>query len=217
MIKYFGYGFALACALSSGVSHAGTGDVANNALGNGVLLSGGAVGDPWKFYVGNPTNWHTPVRDGFANTRSPKNVQVDFVEDAIGYNVVEAKWRSGSTGQILWQSKRKLDLEPLATEGGALSLVLRVDEAPSDKVTLRMDCGYPCAGSFKLGQILSAVPQKQWFHLAIPLSCFADAGTKLSKVDSPLVVITNGSMGLSLADVRLVTNAPESSTINCST
>ncbi|MBY6211315.1 hypothetical protein KUV95_07100 [Microbulbifer agarilyticus] len=217
MIKYFGYGFALACALSSGVSNAGTGDIANNALGNGVLLSGGAVGDPWKFYVGNPTNWHTPVRGDSTNTRSPKNVQVDFIEDAIGYNVVEAKWRSGSTGQILWQSKRKLDLEPLAAEGGSLSLVLRVDEAPSDKVTLRMDCGYPCAGSFKLGQILTAVPQKQWFHLAIPLSCFADAGTKLSKVDAPLVVITNGSMGISLADVRLVTNAPESSTISCST
>nr|WP_277987209.1 putative glycoside hydrolase [Microbulbifer salipaludis] len=180
-----------------------------------LVFAAGESRADWKLYVGNPDDWMKPVRGVSGQTRSPSNVHVEIAEDASGMQVVRASWNGGPAGQVLWHNRSAQDFSAIAAAGGALSLVVRVDEAPSEAVSLRMDCGYPCTGSFKFANVLSALPAGQWVRLGIPLSCFADAGTHLKRVDTPVLFFTTGTMQLSIADLRLEPQLPAESLVNC--
>jgi beta-glucosidase len=103
----------------------------------------------------------------------------------------------------------------LAEKGGALSMVIRIDKKPKKTVDLKMDCGYPCAGSLDMTKLFKTVPEGQWFRISLKLSCFADAGANLGNILAPLVVATKGSFKMSFSDVRLLVNAPEESLVDC--
>ncbi|WP_285764569.1 putative glycoside hydrolase [Biformimicrobium ophioploci] len=182
----------------------------------GVMFAGGATIAPWRFYIGNPNEWMRPVKTQQAKTRSPSNVKIEMLTEDSGLAVLKAQWQKGSTGQILWQGDSSINAAAIAEHGGALSLVLRVDEVPDKPVSLRMDCGYPCSGSLKFGDILSALPKGEWLRIGIPLACFENAGTDLRKIDSPAVIVTSGNLGLSILDLRLALDVPKASMISCS-
>lgn len=184
------------------------------ALAADVVFSGGTK-TPWKLYIGNPNDWMVPVRGDKASTRDKKNVTIQAIKKPSGAITRQVQWTSGTTGQMLWKTKERKDLSALQQAGGALSLVFKVDQAPSKKVSLRMDCGYPCTGSLDMTQLFSSLPNAQWVRVGISLSCFQEAGANLNKIDSPLVLVTKGNFGLTFADVRLDPAPAQESLISC--
>lgn len=178
-----------------------------------VIFSGNNV-PPWRMYLGSSTNWGVAVEG--PETKSYKNnivtvTTADYVKRADAY---QAEW-NGGLGQVYWQETQAWDLTGLAAQGGALSIVIRIDEEPKKSVDLKMDCGYPCAGSLNMTQLFKTVPKDQWFRVSFKLSCFKEAGANLTHIVAPLVVATKGSFKMSFADVRLLTNPPPESVIDC--
>ena len=96
-----------------------------------------------------------------------------------------------------------------------MSIVMRVDKKPRKSVDLKMDCGYPCAGSLDMTKLLKSVPENQWFRISLKLSCFEQAGANLGHIIAPLVVATTGAFTMSISDVRLMTDAPGESLVPC--
>lgn len=169
---------------------------------------------PWQLYLGSNNNWMVPVQGPETTSYKSKVVTVRTIENVTSADAIQAEWKGG-LGQVYWQQPDPQDYRTLAEHGGALSMVIRIDKKPKKAVDLKMDCGYPCAGSLNMTKLFKAVPQDTWFRISIKLSCFEAAGANLSNILAPLVVATSGSFKLSISDVRLLAEPPPESLVDC--
>jgi len=196
-------GLLLAGLLSSGV-FAQTDEVVFSASGD----------SSWRLYLGSSSNWMVPVQGAVTTSHKSKVVTVSTIENGSQANAIQAAWKGG-LGQVYWQQDNPQDFRALSEKGGALSLVIRIDKKPKKTVDLKMDCGYPCAGSLNMTKLFKTVPENQWFRISMKISCFEKAGANLRNIIAPLVVATKGAFKMSISDVRLVTDVPEESVIPC--
>jgi len=174
-----------------------------------------SAGDtPWQLYLGSSSNWMVPVQGPETTSYKSKVVTVRTIDNVATADAVQAEWKGG-LGQVYWQQSDPQDYRVLAEQGGALSMVIRIDKRPKKSVDLKMDCGYPCAGSLNMTKLFKAVPQDTWFRLSFKLSCFEDAGANLSNILAPMVVATKGSFKMSISDVALLENPPQESLVGC--
>ena len=174
-----------------------------------------ADGDsPWRLYLGSSNNWMVPVQGDVTTSYKSKVLTVSRIDNFSEKDAIQATWKSG-LGQMYWQEDKPRDYRALAEQGGALSIVIRVDKSPKKSVDIKMDCGYPCAGSLDMTKLLKSVPEDQWFRISMNLSCFEDAGANLSNIIAPMVIATKGSFKLSVSEVRLTTTPPVESIIPC--
>jgi len=184
-----------------------------NAQADEVVFSGSGV-SPWQLYLGSSSNWMVPVQAPETTSYKSKLVTVRMIDNVATRDAIQAEWKGG-LGQVYWQQSDPQDYRELAAQGGALSVVLRVDRKPKKSVDLKMDCGYPCGGALNMTKLFKAVPQDTWFRISLKLSCFEEAGANLGNILSPLVVTTTGSFKLSISEVRLLKEPPPESLVDC--
>ena len=177
-----------------------------------IFLAG--IDSPWRLYLGSSNNWMVPVQGDVTTSHKSKVVTVSRIDNFSEKDAIQASWKSG-LGQVYWQEDNPRDYRALAEQGGALSIVIRVDKPPKKSVDIKMDCGYPCAGSLDMTKLLKSVPKDQWFRISMKLSCFEDAGANLGNIIAPMVIATKGSFKLSVSEVRLTTKPPAESIIPC--
>ena len=174
-----------------------------------------SAGDtPWQLYLGSSSNWMVPVQGPETTSYKSKVVTVRRIDNVATADAIQAEWKGG-LGQIYWQQSDPQNYRALAEQGGALSVVIRIDKKPKKSVDLKMDCGYPCAGSLNMTKLFKAVPLDTWFRISLKLSCFEEAGANLGNILAPLVVATKGSFKLSVSDVALLVNPPPESLVDC--
>ena len=179
-----------------------------------VIFSASESSD-WRLYLGSSNNWMVPVQGAVTTSHKSKVVTVSKIDNTGKADAIQATWKSG-LGQVYWQEDQPRDYSELTQQGAALSMVIRIDKKPKKTVDLKMDCGYPCAGSLNVTKLFKSVPKEQWFRISVKLSCFENAGANMQHIMSPLVVATKGAFSISIADVRLLTDAPAESLIDCS-
>jgi len=179
-----------------------------------VVVFDGSNVAPWRMYLGSNSNWMVPVEGPETTTYKSNVVTVRRADHMKKDDAVQAEWKGG-LGQVYFQEFKPWDLTTLAAQGAALSMVIRIDKEPKKSVDLKMDCGYPCAGTLKMTNLFKAVPKDQWFRASFRISCFKEAGANLSHIVAPMVLATKGSFKISISDVRLVTDPPPESLIDC--
>lgn len=178
------------------------------------IIFNGSNGKPWRLYLGSMNNWMVPINGPVTTSYKSNVVSVRWVDNVADLDAIQAEW-NGGLGQIYWQKDSPQDYRELAEKGAALSVVLRVDKKPKKSVDLKMDCGYPCAGSLNMTRLLKAVPEDQWFRISLKLSCFEESGANLANIIAPLVVATKDDFTLSISDVRITMNPPPESVVAC--
>jgi beta-glucosidase len=169
---------------------------------------------PWQLFLGSSSNWAVPMQGLQTTTHKNDILTVEWIDNVGKRDAIQATWTSG-LAQIYFQADYTRDYSEIAEKGGALSMVVRVDKAPRKSVDVKMDCGYPCAGTLNMTQLFKSVPTDQWFRVSLKLSCFEEAGANLNAIYAPLVVATKGSFKLSISDVRILENPPPESVIPC--
>ncbi|MDP1899254.1 MAG: glycoside hydrolase family 3 N-terminal domain-containing protein [Rubrivivax sp.] len=124
-------------------------------------------------------------------------VQINTQQDAK-----RVAW-AGPARLVAWSAQRA----ELATwRDAALVFELRVEQAPADTVTLAMGCTAPC-GALDLTALLRHLPLQARHSLKIPLACFAAAGVDLSRVDTPFILATRGTLTAAVAHIRIAAGA----------
>ncbi len=192
-----------------------TGLLSSSAFTQADEIVFSASGDSsWRLYLGSSSNWMVPVQGAVTTSYKSKIVTVSKIDNVAQADAIQATWKGG-LGQVYWQQDNARDLRALSENGGALSLVIRIDKKPKKTVDLKMDCGYPCAGSLNMTKLFKTVPENQWFRISMKISCFEKAGANLSNIIAPLVVATKGAFEMSFSDVRLMTDVPKESVIPC--
>lgn len=178
-----------------------------------AIFTGTSVA-PWRLYLGSSSNWMVPVQGPVTTSYKSKVVSARTIDNVTQADAIQVEWKGG-LGQVYWQEDKPRDYSALAKQGGALSMVIRIDKKPKKRVDLKMDCGYPCAGGLDMTGLFKAVSKDQWFRVSLKLSCFEQAGANLSHIVAPLVVATRDDFIMSISDVRLLKNAPIESLVAC--
>ncbi|GGY77455.1 hypothetical protein GCM10011613_22510 [Cellvibrio zantedeschiae] len=158
----------------------------------------------WGFQLGDPENWSTPVDATRKATSASGKISVEPTDKAGQGDAIKISWspRKEVKGVIALYGSA-IDLSNFKNEG-ALALDIRLDMKPNKDVTFGMDCGWPCRSEIHLGKTLKDLPKDQWTTVPIPLNCLLKDGFDISKVNGPFVISTDGKLGISIAEVRLL-------------
>ena len=170
---------------------------------DGQLMAKGAASAPFSFYLGDSSNWKTPAAP--FNTASLGGV---IRSRGIDYQAQEdsrqLSWQGSSRGIAKLLTQRSVDLTTLGdADQLALRLTYRLDQAPSDSVTLGMACGDGCSANVDISRALNSVGLNTWQNLDIPMACFVAAGLDTRNIQSPLAIETNGTLTISLHAAKL--------------
>lgn len=183
----------------------------NSAFADEVVLVDGVATDGYTLMIGDKKQWDTIV-------------YLDPISSASGYIAVEpdsaagainATWNGKGEAQLFLAYSKFQDFSDLLEQDSALVMLLQVTTPPKKKVVIKMGCEYPCAANADISKLLKALPVEQWLRVSIALKCFADGGLNVEHVDTPLLLLTRGRLGLSVADVRIVPGIAESAIVRC--
>lgn len=178
------------------------------------LVFSGTTRSPWKAYVGDASNWRKMV-SGKSTSASYGNLTVTTVDGAVQEDSRRVEWGSGHESQFYWQTDNSVNFSDLPGELPALMMTFMVDKHPEGRVTLRMDCEWPCRGELPITRLLRAQPEGKLTKMGISLACFEKFGVDLRKVNSPLVLVASEPFAITFRDVRVVGNAPSPYVVKC--
>jgi beta-glucosidase len=106
---------------------------------------------------------------------------------------------------------QSLDLSKEFDDTAVLKMQVKVNEITEATVNLSMSCGVYCTGSLNIAAQLKALSLNEWTTLEVGLSCFADAGAKLSRIDMPFVLQSSGKLEMAFSELA-ITNSESSVT-----
>ena len=178
-----------------------------------VIFKGTAL-SPFSSYVGDPRNWSLLV-SGTQTSSLLGGIIVNRVDGIVQEDSWQIEWSGLSEGQIYWAANSTVDLTGMVDEDAALESIFRVDKSPEGTVKQRMDCGYPCAGEIDMTAFFKGLPEDKWIHAAIPLSCFAKSGVDLSRITSPMVLLSSEPFVITFKDLRITPHPAEDMLIGC--
>lgn len=158
----------------------------------------------WGLQLSDPENWSVPVDATRIAKSASGKISIEPTDKTGKGDALKISWspRNNLKGGIAIYGS-PLDLSKFKDEG-AIAIDIRLDVKPNKDVTFAMDCGWPCRSEIHLTKSLKDLPKDQWTTLPIPLNCFLKEGFDISKVNGPFVISTDGKLGISISEVRLL-------------
>ncbi|MFV3131696.1 glycoside hydrolase family 3 protein [Niveispirillum sp. KHB5.9] len=198
----FAYGF--------GLTYKDKGDLAALSEASGVPAGAGAASGVFFRRGGAPAPWSLAIADKVGDLRvttttgtSPgKVVDLKSVDVAAQEDAKQLTWNGTGLGTFVI-SGRAIDLSRQSNGDVTLSLRYRVDQAPTGKAHVSMICGNDCRASLDVTKILADAKPGTFQTTKISLKCFAAAGARMATIDAPVVISTEGRLGLTVTDLKL--------------
>ncbi|MEL7728395.1 glycoside hydrolase family 3 N-terminal domain-containing protein [Citromicrobium bathyomarinum] len=202
----FPYGFGLTSDKPGDLAQLPEDRASAAPVDTNVLFAAGRAGEGRQLLIGAPGALATnPGPDLITMERTDHKAQEDSV-----------RLRFSGAGKAVAAIVQDSPIDMLRQTNGdlALELVFKVNAAPTADVNLLMTCGDGCMGGFPFGTVLSRAAQGgQWTRLALPLSCFEQAGVDMGRVEAPLMLVTEGQLDLTLSSARIV--SPSGGQLTC--
>jgi beta-glucosidase len=174
------------------------------AISRTVYFDGGPV-LPWRLFVADEADWQVPATTAVTTTRGSRHLVLEAVDRRLQEDARRARWSGEAMAAVYLASREPVDLTREMNAEMGVSFDVRVDEAPSAPVVVRMHCGAPdCFGAIDITERLEAIPVGTWATMTLSLRSFVDAGVDMEKVTIPFGLATEGAMDLTFANVRLV-------------
>ena len=167
------------------------------------------------FFLGDKASWAVPVATSVVTTQGSDNLTLRTENMAVQEDARELTWQGNSLARAyLGWSEPKTLAEYLASHS-ALTLDIKVSQAPDSSVALGMLCGDNCRGSVDIQSTLTGLTRNEWHELSVDLQCLVNAGAELTNITAPFMLESAGAVKLSVANVRLQPEAATSATIHC--
>ena len=189
---------ALACLLLSTPSTMAQQKALN---ANYFYFFDGKVVGGWGLTLGDQGNWVMPVQSDSAQSVD-KQIEIRRADYQHSGDALHLKWsRNKGKGQFAIYGA-PVDLSKLENKA-ALTMEIRIIKKPKTGVTIGMDCGYPCRGELGIHKMLRDMNSDEWILFPIPLNCFSTNGADLSKINSPIILASDGVFEIEIANIRL--------------
>jgi hypothetical protein len=168
-----------------------------NYMAEGSTVSG------WGIQLGDPDNWSTPVDASRKAKSASGKISIEPIDFKATGDALKISWspRKAVKG-VFAISGAAIDLSKFENEG-AIVFDMKMDMKPDKDVTFGMDCGYPCRSEMHVSPMLKDLKKDEWTTFPIPLNCFTKEGLDIKKVNGPVVISTDGRLGLTITNVRL--------------
>ncbi|WP_374405768.1 glycoside hydrolase family 3 N-terminal domain-containing protein [Pelagerythrobacter sp.] len=171
-----------------------------------VLFAAGRAGAGRQLLIGAP--------GALATNPGPELITAEGADRNAQEDSVRLRWTGAGRAAAAIVQDGPSDLTRQTNGDLALELELKVNAAPTADVSLLMACGEGCTGGFPLrGVLASAAESGQWTRFALPLSCFEQAGVDMSRVETPLMLVTEGQLDITLSSARIV--SPSGGQLSC--
>ncbi|MGA7615708.1 MAG: exo 1,3/1,4-beta-D-glucan glucohydrolase [Thermoanaerobaculia bacterium] len=202
----FAYGFGLTYADDGALPQLpeSTGNTTADAVSRTVYFDAGPVA-PWRVYVGDDQeNPALEVVGTRTSTVNSTRLVVQPVDRAMQSDALRARWDGSGKAWLFIQAATPVDLTRESNGELALSFDVFIEQPPKAKTILSMGCGEECRGSVDVSAILRTLPPREWKTVRIRLRCLEEAGAEMTRINRPLQISTDGTLGLRLSNVRLV-------------
>lgn len=161
----------------------------------------GKVIGGWGLTLGDQGNWVMPVQSDSAQS-ADKQIEITRADYQQSGDALHLKWsRNKGKGQFAIYGA-PVDLSHLENKA-ALTMEIKIIKKPKTGVTIGMDCGYPCRGELGIHKMLRDMNTDEWILFPIPINCFSTNGADLSKVNSPIILASDGVFEIEIANIRL--------------
>jgi beta-glucosidase len=152
---------------------------ASSAGADGVYFARGALPPGWEFVPGGGATIRAIDRRGQEDTR-----------------LVTFTGTGPQTVQI--NAAQPLDLSRETNAQLSLVVEYRVDDGPTAPVSIGVN-----GSTVPVTESLRAAPKGSWRTLTVPLGCIARAGANMQRIDTPLLLTTEGRLAIAISDVRI--------------
>jgi beta-glucosidase len=192
-------------------------EIANGKPTTGALpLIAGGVRESFSLImgeVGQQPEAVPPAGGRAANGR----IAIEVFDHRVQEDARRTVWSGSSdaSDQFGILSDEPLDLSRWLVRGGVLEMELRLASTAAGNVMIRMQCGEDCEGPIDITPLLADTALDEWFSLAIPLSCFDEAGADIERVSAPMLISSDGALTLDVADVRIAQRASDNAVVWC--
>ncbi|MCQ3830917.1 exo 1,3/1,4-beta-D-glucan glucohydrolase [Microbulbifer elongatus] len=213
----FSYGY--------GLDYASDVQLANNLNEDGESYVDGALEDAWLMVSRPQAPWKLFIADGEQDpvwvsgnlaSSADDNITVASIDMLSQEDARALTWKGLRAGSVVLETQKPQDLSRYLNEGAALTMDIRIDEAPVAPVFAQISCaGEACNGALPLQSTLQALPQGDWSQVTIDLQCFAKAGADFSKVSQGLSLHSEGKLAMAVANIKFVPGAAEQAQIRC--
>ena len=99
------------------------------------------------------------------------------------------------------------DFSPYLEQQSVLTILMRLEKAPTGSVILSMDCGDDCSGELDITDQLTSQTLNSWQALNIDLSCLGSAGVDLTSVLTPFRLSSEHELVLSFSEISIMQSA----------
>jgi beta-glucosidase len=202
----FAYGFGLTSTDNGELAPLSEARASVAVVDPGVLFAAGKPGSGRRLLIGAP--------GALSTNPGPQLIEARAADRAAQEDSVRLRWTGAGAAVAAIVQDSPTDLSRQSNGDLALELEVRVDAPPSAEVSLVMGCGAKCTGGFPLRAMLSeAAKSPKWTRIAIPLRCFEKAGVDMTRVETPLSIVTSGTLDLILSSARIV--SPSGPVLQC--
>lgn len=202
----FAYGFGLTSTDNGELAPLSEARASVAVVDPGVLFAAGKPGSGRRLLIGAP--------GALSTNPGPQLIEARAADRAAQEDSVRLRWTGAGAAVAAIVQDSPTDLSRQSNGDLALELEVRVDGPPSAEVSLVMGCGAKCTGGFPLRAMLSeAAKSPKWTRIAIPLRCFEKAGVDMTRVETPLSIVTSGTLDLILSSARIV--SPSGPVLQC--
>ena len=161
----------------------------------------------WQMQIGAPSNWDVPIALSTNATTATPGGEISVVpvddQNGIQWAALKASWNN-AYGEFFAQdnANAKVDLSAYGGTGGSLAFDIKVITPPTQPVTVRMDCNYPCLGQVDATSAVTALPVGAWSTLSVSIDCLAERGAELGAINRPFLLSTSGRFDVAIANIR---------------
>lgn len=134
---------------------------------------------------------------------SKTDIQVSTTQINTQQDAKLIRWNGPASYYL--KSSQSVSLEMF--KDAALTFDTIINHAPNSMVTISMSCGPQCGGSVDVTRLFKQSPLNSRRSIKIPLSCFAERGVDLSKVNMPFSIITSAAFSAAFTHIRIVSDA----------
>ncbi|WP_299599349.1 exo 1,3/1,4-beta-D-glucan glucohydrolase [uncultured Microbulbifer sp.] len=213
----FSYGY--------GLDYTSSTQLANNLNEDGESYVDGKLEDawlmvsrpqaPWKLFIDDSKQAPVWVSGNLASS-ADDNITVASIDRLSQEDARALTWKGLRAGSVVLQTQKPQDMSRYLDEGAALTMDIRVDQAPQAPVFAQIACeGNNCGGALPLQNALNALPQGDWSQVSIDLKCFAEAGVDFTKVSQGLSFHSEGKLAMAVADIKFVPGTAAQAQIHC--
>ena len=136
-------------------------------------------------------------------------VQTQIFDWKVQEDAQRVSFNGNGLNNWILQTGKMLTWHNETQQGAFLSMDIRVLKRAEKPLLATMECPASCRGSLDLSADLKQAAFGDWQAYAIPLQCFDKAGADLNRIQTPLILQSEGDWSFELTNIRIVESADQ--------